>query len=329
MNELPVISSCIPKWKQILRQSFNRVEQLVNYLELDSSQCEEVLFNPKFPILVPIRLARKMEKRNLDDPLVLQFLPIRKELEYSAEFTSQPVCDNNFQETEKLLHKYHGRVLLLCTNACAMHCRYCFRQNFDYAKVKLFEKEIEWIANDSSISEVILSGGDPFSLSNDTLQYILEKLGSIKHVKRIRFHTRFLIGVPERVDEEILSLISSLPQQVYIVIHCNHPNELDDDVFVSLQSLQKVGCLILNQAVLLKGVNDHVDTLVKLCLQLSDKGILPYYLHQLDKVEGAAHFEVLEETGRYLITEIAKQLPGYAVPKYAREIPGQPNKTLL
>lgn len=320
----------IALWRSILRNNFTRVGQFADFLELNAEQRTQLIMQPRFAFQVPLRLAQKMPKGTLDDPLVRQFLPIKAELEQHTDFVSDPVCDHTFQKEKKLLHKYEGRVLLVCTGACAMHCRYCFRQNFDYETVdKGFEKELAWIEQDLSLHEVILSGGDPLSLSDETLAYLLESLAGFPHIRRIRFHTRFPIGIPERIDESFLSLIAAVPQQVYFIIHCNHPRELDQDVIQHLNALQRLGCLIMNQAVLLKGVNDDVHTLQQLCEQLANHGILPYYLHQLDRVQGTAHFEVEEEKGRFLLQEIAKQLPGYAVPKYMREIAGEPNKTSI
>jgi EF-P beta-lysylation protein EpmB len=319
----------LPKWKEILRQSFTRVHHLADYLELNQEQRNQLILKPKFPIQVPLRLAQKMQKATLEDPIVLQFLPTKRELDFHPLFVSEPVCDGLFQETGKLLQKYQGRVLLVCTSACAMHCRYCFRQNYNYVKKGAFEEELKWIAQDPSIHEVILSGGDPLSLSNESLVHLLEELAKIPHIKRIRFHTRFLIGIPERIDEDLLKAIEKIPQQVFFVIHCNHPKELDQEIFASLKSLQRVGCLIFNQAVLLKGINNDAKTLVQLCLELSNRGILPYYLHQLDRVQGASHFEVAEDEGKMLMQEIAKGLPGYALPRHVREIAGEPHKTLL
>lgn len=316
-------------WRAILRKNFTRVDVLANFLELNEQQRAQLIAYPNFSLQVPFRLAQKMIKRTLDDPLVKQFLPLSHELDVNPQFILDPVCDASFQEEGKLLRKYKGRVLLVCTSACAMHCRYCFRQHFAYSSSKGFEEELNSIEQDLSIHEVILSGGDPLSLSDETLGQILSRLAKLPHIRRIRFHTRFPIGIPERIDEEFLNLIASLPQQVYFVIHCNHPRELDQEIFDRLKALQRLGCVILNQAVLLKGINDDVSTLQQLAEQLVNQGIIFYYLHQLDRVQGSAHFEVEEEKGHSLINEIAKQLPGYAVPKYVREIAGEPNKTPL
>lgn len=327
---IPLFNSPIKSsWKSILRTNFNRVDAFTKYLELSEEQCQKVLSVPSFHLQVPLRLAKKMAKGSLEDPLVKQYLPLKQEKEIHPFFTSDPVCDSDFRCHGKLLRKYQGRVLLLCTSACAMHCRYCFRQNFDYDCAKGFENEKKEIQEDTSIREVILSGGDPLSLSDEILGDLLKDLGNISHVKRIRFHTKFPIGIPERLDDSFLSLIAEVPQQVYFVIHCNHPNELDGEIFDSLKKLRQLGCVVLNQAVLLQGVNDNVATLVSLAQQLGDEGIIFYYLHQLDRVQGSAQFEVEEEKGRWLIREMSKQLSGYVVPKYVREIADEPNKTPL
>lgn len=240
------------------------------------------------------------------------------------------MAEDSFRKEAKLLHKYKGRALLVCTSVCAMHCRYCFRQNFAYDTAnKSFSQELALIREDPSLHEIILSGGDPLSLSDNRLQELFVELSSIPHITRIRFHTRFPIGIPERITHAFMALLQSLPQQIWFVLHINHYRELDEDIIRKIRELQKIGVVVLNQSVLLKGVNDNVETLKELCEQLVNHGVLPYYLHQLDRVQGAAHFEVDEKKGQQLIQALAAQLPGYAVPKYVREIPGEPNKTAL
>ncbi len=316
-------------WRAILKTNFTRLERLADFLELNVEQRSQLILQPHFPLQVPLRLAQKMAKGTLDDPIAKQFLATSQERQTRDQFVLDPVCDVAFQEEGKLLRKYQGRVLLVCTSACAMHCRYCFRQHFAYDASKGFENELDKIEQDLSIHEVILSGGDPLSLSDEVLAQILGRLTKLPHIRRIRFHTRFPIGIPERIDENFLNIIANLPQQIYFVIHCNHPRELDNEIFDRLKALQRLGCVILNQAVLLQGVNDDVSTLQQLAEQLANQGIIFYYLHQLDRVQGAAHFEVEEEKGRQLLLEMAKQLPGYAIPKYVREVAGEPNKTSL
>lgn len=314
-------------WQQILRQNFTNIETLADFLELDATQRQHLTARPRFALSLPVRLAGKIAKGDLNDPILKQYLPTNSENTPSTGFVSDPVGDCNAQMASKLLQKYKGRVLLICTSACAMHCRYCFRQNFPYeTEDKTFEKELDIIARDTSIHEVILSGGDPLSLPDRVLTPLLRQLNEIPHVTKIRFHTKFPIGIPERIDEEFLALIQSISKQVLFVIHVNHPRELDSDILYKMKLLRQCGAIIMNQSVLLRGVNDDADTLQELCELLVDNGVIPYYLHQLDRVSGTAHFEVPEEEGKRLIDVLTRRLPGYAVPKYVREVPGEPSK---
>jgi EF-P beta-lysylation protein EpmB len=318
------------RWKDILRQNFTSWEKLADYLQLDEEKRCQILKKNRFPLNLPMRLAQKIEKNHLADPLLKQFLPTLEESIFSPGFTKDPVEDQSFRSEKKLLQKYEGRALLLCTSACAMHCRYCFRKNFSYeTEKKGFAEELAWISNDTTIHEVILSGGDPLSLPNSALEQLIGQLSSISHIKRIRFHTRFPIGIPERIDSSFIEILKNCAPQIWFVIHSNHPREWDLDVISSLKQLQRMGVVLLNQAVLLRGVNDNVETLVALCELLADQGIGMYYLYQLDRVQGSAHFEVSEEEGLTLIQEIAKKLPGYAVPRYVQEIPHQHSKVHL
>jgi KamA family protein len=211
-----------------------------------------------------------------------------------------------------------------------MHCRYCFRQNFPYeTKTHSFDNEIAYLERHSSIQEVILSGGDPLSLPDETLKNLFDALAAIDHIKIVRFHSRFLMGVPERIDESFIRLLKQFPKQIVFVLHANHPNEFDDDVWSAIKQIQLCGIPTLNQSVLLRGVNDSASIQEALSMQLISHGVIPYYLHQLDPVQGASHFEVAIEQGRAIIDELRSRLPGYAVPKYVAEIPGKPSKTAL
>ncbi len=314
-------------WKTQLKNNFTKIESLLDFLEFDLDNREKVLKRSRFVLNLPVRLANKIAKNNPDDPLFLQFVPLTLENEQNPLYVMDPVGDHLAQKTPKLLHKYQGRALLIPTSACAMHCRYCFRQNYSYDKTKGLSEEIAAINADTTLSEIILSGGDPLSLPNYQLQELLTSLSTISHVKRIRFHTRFPIGIPERIDEEFLEILARQPQQVWFVIHSNHPREFDEDVTAALRKVRNTGAVVLNQSVLLKGVNDNAKTLIELSELLIAHGIFPYYLHQLDRVQGAGHFEVSENQGLELIQELRKALPGYAVPQYVREIAGEPSKT--
>lgn len=326
MTTLAVLKS----WKEILRTNFTHWVKLADFLELNEEQRSQISPKPRFILNLPRRLADKIQKGTLDDPILRQFLPTISESVQTEGYVNDPVGDTGCRRGSKLLHKYLGRVLLVCTSACAMHCRYCFRQNFDYDVVdKTFGEELRMISEDPTITEVILSGGDPLSLPDTILGPLLKKISHIPHINRIRFHTRFPMGVPERIDDAFVEMIGDLPQQVWFVIHVNHPNELDEEIFSRLRALQKRGVVVLNQTVLLKGVNDDLQTLRQLCELLVDRGIFPYYLHLLDRVQGAAHFEVSEAEGVELVDQLMACLPGYAVPKLVREIAGKSSKTLI
>lgn len=316
-------------WRTIQRSNFTSIESLLHFLEMDEENRKLIDFSPKFILNLPLRLAEKMKKNSISDPLFCQFVPLLEEKQTTEGFTQNPTEDDRFLKGNKLLRKYNNRALLICTSACAMHCRYCFRQNFEYTKELAFDEEIALIQEDVSLSEVILSGGDPLSFGCEKLEDLLFALSQIPHIQRIRFHTRFPIGIPERIDNELLDLLESCPTQIIFVVHINHPSEIDADVLDSLKRVQKLGIPVLNQSVLLKGVNDNPDTLLELSEILVNNGILPYYLHQLDRIEGAAHFEVPDEKGLQLINFLEGQTSGYAVPRYVREIAGQPSKTAL
>lgn len=313
-------------WREIQRQSFTSWKELALFLELSPTQCDRIVKDSSFPINVPCRLAEKMEKGSVDDPLFRQFVP----LQGPTFFAKSPVQDETFCRTSKLLHKYPGRVLLLCSSACAMHCRFCFRQNFPYEKERNdFTEELQTIEKDPSLKELILSGGDPLSLGNRMLQALFDGIEKIPHIKRIRFHTRFPIGIPERIDEGFLSMCASSTKQIWFLIHCNHPKELDSGLFDALKKIQKLGIPVLSQTVLLKGINDSRETLQELFETLSDHGVKPYYLHQLDPVKGAESFQVSDEEGLGLMTFLQSRLSGYALPTFVKEIPGETSKTLI
>lgn len=316
-------------WKQVQRQNFNCWEKLAAFLQLDPLH-PAILKKSHFPLNLPFRLAQKIQKNTLDDPILLQFLPLEEEQIETLQFQRDPVGDQEARKTNKLLQKYEGRALLLCTGSCAMHCRFCFRQKYDYpAGGKQFEEELEILRQDPSISEIILSGGDPLSLSNEILKNLIENLDQIPHLQRLRFHTRFPIGIPERIDEAFLALLKKTRMQPVFIIHTNHPLELDTDVLAALKKVHKLGIPILSHTVLLRRINDQVSILAELFNKLANNGILPYYLNQLDRVQGAAHFEVSEEEGLELMAKLSKKLSGYAVPKYAKEETGMPSKTRL
>ncbi len=317
-------------WRRVQKESFSKISDILEFLELDEVNQSKLLERPSFPFLLPRRIAAKIAKNNLDCPIAKQFLPLTDELILSQGFMADPTCDSSFKKEGKILHKYDGRLLLITSGACAMHCRYCFRQNFSYPSGgSFFSNELEYIKNNPSIHEVILSGGDPLSLSNEMLGSLLQSLDQISHLQIIRFHTRFPIGIPERISSSFLEILKKIQKQIIFVIHANHFAEFDTDIFTSLKQIQMLGIPVLLQTVLLKGINDNLNTLKDLFLGLASRGILPYYLHRLDPVIGTSHFYLSKKEGITLIDNLRKCLPGYAVPRHVQEIPHAPYKTLL
>ncbi|MBU6383608.1 MAG: KamA family radical SAM protein [Verrucomicrobia bacterium] len=317
----------IPLWRQIQKNNFTKLGPLLDFLEMVPEKRSQVLAHPTFVLNVPFRLAAKMEKNSLQDPLFKQFVPLKEELDTSFGST-EPLQDQTFRRSKKLLQKYRGRALFVTTGACAMNCRFCFRQNFPYeTEEKGFQQELAVLALDASISEVILSGGDPLSLSDRELASLFQELDKIPHIRRIRFHTRFPIGIPERIDAAFLEILQNCSKQIVFILHCNHPKELDEEILANLKKIQKLGIPLLNQSVLLKGVNDEEGVLLTLSETLVNAGILPYYLHLHDPVQRTGHFDVPEERGQELVRFLQENLSGYGVPHLVREEPGKPSKT--
>jgi EF-P beta-lysylation protein EpmB len=270
----------------------------------------------------------------VNDPLLRQVLPLGDELDDTPGYVADPLQEHAATRAPGLLQKYAGRALLITTQACAIHCRYCFRREFPYSAQQesaeeggtRFRAALEVIAADTSIEEVILSGGDPLSLSNARLTRITDALAAMPHVRRIRVHTRTPVVLPSRVDDGLSTWLRGIERPVVMVLHVNHPNEIDGEVRAACARLRSTGVTLLNQSVLLRGVNDDVDTLARLSRALMDAGVLPYYLHLPDRVRGTAHFEVSEALGQRLIAELTAKLSGYLVPRLVREVPGAPSK---
>lgn len=287
----------------------------------------------KFPLRVPRRFLERVQKGDINDPLLMQILPIHAELQPVAGYVSDPLGEASANPISGVLHKYHGRVLVTLTSACAVHCRYCFRREFPYDQnnpgTRGWDAIYNYLHSDETISEVILSGGDPLSVPDRLLQQFTDKLAHVPHIKRLRIHSRLPIVLPERITDEFVAWLRSLKWNSTLVIHANHPNEINQDVISAIKMLRACDTTILNQSVLLKGVNDHPDCLIALSEKLFAAGVLPYYLHVLDKVNGASHFDVSREKAHAIYREMQKRLPGYLLPKLATEEPGKPSKTIL
>jgi len=319
-------------WQQALKNLITDPESLLKSLNLTLSELSWQI-DKHFPLRVSQSFAQKMQKSNPKDPLLRQVLSTKEESLLTNGFVSDPLKETEKNPIPGLLHKFKNRVLLTVTQACPVHCRYCFRRHFPYADNQLNKKHWpqikQYLTQHTCIHEVVLSGGDPLMLTDVHLAHLLEMLSSIPHIKMIRFHTRMPVMIPERINTSLLNILKNQPQKLVMVYHINHANEICDGITRGVEQLKNIDCTVLNQSVLLKEVNDSIETLTQLCWSLFQSGILPYYIHLLDSVSGAQHFDVPVEKAKILEQALMAELPGYCVPKFVKEIPGKPSKILL
>lgn len=318
-------------WQKELADSFINPLHLLDYLQLDPDQfTHDAEARTLFPLRVPLPFASRMEKGNADDPLFKQVFTSAQEFVDAPGFVSDPLQEHD-NDVEGLLHKYESRALLIVRGGCAVNCRYCFRRDFPYAGNSLNKagwlKILGYLRQDAKINEVILSGGDPLMAKDDFLSWLVAQIESIPTITRIRIHTRLPVVIPSRITSSLIDWFANSRLRPVMVLHINHANEIDALVADKMRQLIQAGVVLLNQAVLLKGVNDDVNSQAALSESLFEAGILPYYLHMLDKVRGASHFDVDEAKAKAIVTELIKRLPGFLVPKLVREIGGQPGKT--
>lgn len=323
-----------PSWQRELAQAISDPAELIQLLKLDPALIEPARAAARqFPLRVPRGFAARMRPGDPADPLLRQVLPLGVENAAAPGFIRDPVGDLAAKVGPGLLQKYQGRVLLTATGACAVHCRYCFRRHFPYAEenptVEGWGAALAHIAADASVTEVIVSGGDPLTLADARLADLFASLAAVSHVQRLRMHTRLPVVLPTRVTPGLCQLLVGTRLQCVMVLHANHANEIDDTVVAAIQQLRAAGVTLLNQSVLLAGVNDDAGVLCALSERLFALGVLPYYLHLLDRVEGAAHFDVEERVAKQLWLEVAARLPGYLVPRLVREEPGAAAKTII
>ncbi|MGA7801402.1 MAG: EF-P beta-lysylation protein EpmB [Gammaproteobacteria bacterium] len=321
-------------WQQALAQAYRTAGELLQALGLEDRVSPAVQQAARqFPVRVPRGFAARMRREDLHDPLLRQVLPIEAETLAAPGYGPDPLDEGAAMAVPGVLHKYHGRVLLTATGACAVHCRYCFRRHFPYGQANAgagdWSRALDYLRAHPEVSEVILSGGDPLALADSRLSVLVENLSAIPHLRRLRIHSRTPIVLPERVDGNLLDWLGSTRLRTVVVVHANHPNEIDESVRAAMADLAAAGATLLNQSVLLKGVNDAADILMTLSEVLHDAGILPYYLHQLDRVAGGAHFEVDDRRALALMDQLHGRLPGYLVPRLVREEAGAPGKTAL
>ena len=319
-------------WSQELDAGFREQKQLLKYLGHDEAS-GSLGAQQQFSTRVPKGFADKMKRNDFNCPLLKQVLPSSAELKLIDGYVIDPLQESQFNMMPGLLHKYHGRVLITIAGSCAINCRYCFRRHFPYQdnriNLKQWQAIVDYIKNDSSINEVIFSGGDPLMVQTKRLAEYIEPLESIKHLDTLRFHSRMPIVLPERIDAEFLELMARLTLKKVMVVHCNHSEELCPKTAQALADLKKKGFVLLNQSVLLKGVNDHSKILAELSHKLFGQGVMPYYLHLLDKVKGTAHFDMTVADAKQIYKKLQIILPGYLVPKLTREIPSEKHKTLI
>ena len=323
-----------PGWQRLWREAVRDPIELLALLGLEPAAMGiSIEAARQFPLRVPRGFVARMRRGDPRDPLLRQVLPLDAEMRPAPGFSLDAVGDGAASAGDGVIRKYNGRALLVATGSCAINCRYCFRRHFPYAEQTAsasgWSAALARIARDESIEEVILSGGDPLSLTDAKLAALTDGLRALPHVRRLRLHTRLPVVLPERIDAGFTAWLGSLPWPVAVVLHANHANEFDEDVDAALARVRGTGASLLNQAVLLRGVNDSVDALADLSTRGFAAGVLPYYLHQLDRVEGAAHFEVPDARARELHAGLAARLSGYLVPRLVREVAGDTGKRPL
>lgn len=346
-SQLVEATSATPSWQEAVQRAFRDSQSLLTALGLqaelatkEESGSENASETQKlrsaeeqFPVFVPLEFASRMRPGDPKDPLLRQVLSTPTEGELFPGFSSDPVGDLTAERLPGLLKKYSGRALLVTTGSCAVHCRYCFRREFPYPDVpkspRAWKPALDMIAQDESLREVVLSGGDPLMLSDSSLEWLVEHINGIPHIARLRIHSRVPVVIPQRVCDALLAWVAASRMQVVFVLHINHAREIDRHVVSAMHRLRAAGVMLLNQSVLLRGVNDSVQDLLELSEQLLAAGVLPYYLHQLDRVQGAAHFEVPVAEGLELISKLRALISGYAVPKYVSEVAGEASKRPL
>ncbi|PTY38779.1 EF-P beta-lysylation protein EpmB [Saccharospirillum sp. MSK14-1] len=329
-----ISTAALPSWQTELKDAVRSIAQLLEQLNLQETDLDQpALADADFPLRVPLSYVRRMGVGDPHDPLLRQVLPSGAELDPQPGFLDDPLAEREHAPAPGIVHKYSGRALVITTQACAVHCRYCFRQHFPYADNRLspaqWQSALDYLASAEDLHEVIFSGGDPLSLPNDRLADLIADLARLPNLTTLRIHSRTPIVLPSRIDAGLLRLLKETRLKTVLVVHANHANEINGEVQHALAPLRQNGTLLLNQAVLLAGVNDSTEALTALSQALFSADVLPYYLHQLDPVRGAAHFDVPDDRAQQLWRTLQASLPGYLVPRLVREVPGDAGKRWL
>ncbi|MCZ2720845.1 EF-P beta-lysylation protein EpmB [Marinomonas sp. 15G1-11] len=334
MNKIKIHTENAISWQQHLSKAITSIPELLDYVGLPRSLtiASEAATNP-FKLLAPYPYLDRIEKGNASDPLLLQILPVLSEMKQVEGYYQDPLDEANHTPQKALVHKYKRRLLVITTGACAINCRYCFRRHFPYGDNQLAQDEwlsvLDYIKQHPDINEIIFSGGDPLIMKDQQLAKRIESLDALPQLKRLRIHSRLPVVIPQRVTEDMLQWIRQTRLDVIMVLHINHANEVDKAVSLAVQKLKRLGVTLFNQGVILNKVNDTVADQVNLSETLFKHGILPYYMFLFDPVAGAAHFDVPLDQAQKLMGEVAAELPGYLVPRLAKEIPGKTAKTLF
>lgn len=323
-----------PNWQTDLSQSISSIDKLLDYLELDPQQLSaSQQANLDFPLRVPWPFVRRMERGNPYDPLLAQVLPVAAEMHNTDGYSNDPLDESNHNPVPGIVHKYGNRLLLIVSSNCAINCRYCFRRHFPYSDNRQskaqWHQALQYISGKPEINEVIYSGGDPLAANDKFLGWLTEQIAAIPHIKRLRIHSRLPVVIPSRINPQFFNWATTTRLKPIMVLHINHANEIDQAVKTSIGQCIDHGITVLNQTVLLKGINDSAATLTALSEKLFDCGVMPYYLHLLDPVSGAGHFDIDEERAKQIYTLLQADLPGFLVPKLVVEIAGKSNKTLI
>ena len=334
MPNSPQPISITPDWKLELSQSVTTIDELLGSLNLNAAQLstsQQAIAD--FALRVPRPFISRMQVNNPSDPLLLQVLPVKAELSSAAGYSDDPLDEVSHNPIAGIVHKYANRLLLVVSPACAINCRYCFRRHFPYQenrqKKEQWQNALDYIRSATEINEVIYSGGDPLAANDHFLAWLTEQIADIKHIKRLRIHTRLPVVIPSRIDQSFLSWATATRLKPIVVLHINHANEIDNEVIQSIKRLQACGIKVLNQSVLLRDINDSADCLAELSEKLFDCDVMPYYLHLFDPVAGASHFDIEEQRAKKIYADLQAILPGFLVPKLVREIPNKPSKTTI
>ena len=327
------VGSVEQNWLKQLANGISDPQKLLEQLEIDPEPWQNGFDARKlFAQRVPQSFVERMQKGNPFDPLLRQVLPLSAEFEVHPGYSNDPLQEQN-NDIPGLLHKYRNRALMIVKGGCAINCRYCFRRHFPYQENKgnkaTWQQSLDYLAQHDELNEVILSGGDPLMAKDDELRWLIDHIADIPHIKRLRIHSRLPVVIPARVTDELVSLLAGTRLQVILVTHINHAQEINQELSDALSKLKRVGVTLLNQGVMLKGVNDSVDAQVQLSEALFDSGVLPYYIHVLDKVQGAAHFYISDQQAKAIMAGVIERVSGYLVPKLTREIGGRSSKTPL